>query len=70
MKRRLSLAITEVIRPYCLLLDEPSFGLDTKGNTILEEYILKARERKQILFVVNHQSMSINFDKTLEFGES
>lgn len=53
MRQRLALAQTLLPRPKCLLLDEPTDGLDPEGIREFREFILKLRAQFGLTIVLN-----------------
>lgn len=53
MRQRLALAQALLPRPKCLLLDEPTDGLDPEGITEFREFILRLREEFGMTILLN-----------------
>jgi ABC-2 type transport system ATP-binding protein len=53
MRQRLALAQALLPRPKCLLLDEPTDGLDPEGITEFREFILRLREEYGMTILLN-----------------
>lgn len=53
MRQRLALAQALLPRPKCLLLDEPTDGLDPEGITEFREFILRLREETGMTILLN-----------------
>jgi energy-coupling factor transport system ATP-binding protein len=53
-KRRLSVATAFVMNPQILLLDEPTFGQDSKNTFRLLELLEKERQKGTIILMVTH----------------
>ena len=70
MRRRLGLAIAHIIDSYCILLDEPSFGLDTMGIQLLTGNLEYFRRSGKIIILVNHIELPIEYDQMIDFGVS
>jgi heme ABC exporter ATP-binding subunit CcmA len=56
MKRRLALARLELSQTPCWLLDEPLYGLDTKGIETFQDMLQSHRERSGITVLVSHDT--------------
>lgn len=55
MKQRLGLALALIGNPECIILDEPSIGLDPIGVVELREFLVKLnRERNLTIFFSSH----------------
>jgi ABC-2 type transport system ATP-binding protein len=53
MRQRLALAQALLPMPRCLLLDEPTDGLDPEGITEFREFILQLREEQGLTILLN-----------------
>jgi energy-coupling factor transport system ATP-binding protein len=55
-RRRAALAGVLAMRPRCLVLDEPTAGLDPRGATALLELLARLREEREMsLVVISHR---------------
>jgi len=59
-----------VLEPEVLLLDEPTSSLDQASTAVIEELLLKLKDRLTILIVSHHpEQVERIADKVVEFGD-
>ncbi|MEZ4742377.1 MAG: heme ABC exporter ATP-binding protein CcmA [Bdellovibrionota bacterium] len=70
MKRRLALARLNLSACPCWLLDEPIYGLDTKGIDLFKSAILNHKESGGMAFIVSHDTYPLKelIDEKIEIG--
>lgn len=69
-QQRLCIARALVLEPEVLLLDEPTSSLDQASTAIIEELLLKLKDRLTILIVSHHpEQVQRIADKVVEFGD-
>ncbi len=69
-QQRLCIARALVLEPEVLLLDEPTSSLDQASTAVIEELLLKLKDRLTILIVSHHpEQVERIADKIVEFGD-
>jgi len=69
-QQRLCIARALVLEPEVLLLDEPTSSLDQASTAVIEELLLKLKDRLTILIVSHHpEQVERIADKVVEFGD-
>lgn len=69
-QQRLCIARALVLEPEVLLLDEPTSSLDQASTAVIEELLLKLKDRLTILIVSHHpEQVQRIADKVVEFGD-
>lgn len=70
MKRRLALARVCLSNSRILLLDEPTYGLDTQGLTVLKDMIKKHQDKNGLTLLVSHEpgELSKLFTNTVDLA--
>jgi energy-coupling factor transport system ATP-binding protein len=64
-KRRLSVAATIIQGQRVILLDEPTFGLDSKNTFALLEFLESYRKKGAVILMVTHDEvLSRNYGTT------
>ena len=64
-KRRLSVAATIIQGQRLILLDEPTFGLDSKNTFALLEFLESYRKKGAVILMVTHdETLSRNYGTT------
>lgn len=70
-QQRLCIARALVLEPEVLLLDEPTSSLDQASTAVIEDLLLKLKNRLTILIVSHHPEQVTRIaDKVIEFGNS
>jgi heme exporter protein A len=71
MKRRLALARVCLSNSRILLLDEPTYGLDTQGLTVLKDMIKKHQDKNGLTLLVSHEpgELSKLFTNTVDLAQ-
>ncbi|APG27562.1 phosphate ABC transporter ATP-binding protein [Syntrophotalea acetylenivorans] len=70
-QQRLCIARALVLEPEVLLLDEPTSSLDQASTAVIEELLLKLKDRLTILIVSHHpEQVDRIADKIIQFGDS
>ena len=54
MGQRLALARATLHEPDILLLDEPYTGLDTQGSDLLDEWLMREKDRGRTILLITH----------------
>ena len=67
-QQRLCIARTLILKPDIFLMDEPTSSLDEKSMTVIEELLLKLKDKYTILIVSHYIDQVIRIaDKIIEF---
>ncbi|QQK80071.1 ABC transporter ATP-binding protein [Salicibibacter cibi] len=59
-QKRLAIAVTTLHNPKLIILDEPSAGLDPRGQKDIQQHIVEMKERGDTVFFSSHDMLEVS----------